>query len=161
MENIINANIETSRNANLAEWVDLVRPKGQWDYKDTKKQEDNIFGLANKLREESEDQNEYTVHTAFQWKSYVFNDPSDIGNFNYGLTGRFIGNVGFKKQTLNDWAGYLQTLKDTVYGDFEKAFDEWETINTSPPFGDEPDDYYWSNQGMKYAESILNCPCPN
>ncbi|OYU66039.1 MAG: hypothetical protein CFE22_11280 [Cytophagaceae bacterium BCCC1] len=156
LNNIFGRNKEIAKKSTLWEWIWLVKPGGDWDYKDEIQLErNNIFGLGNKLREEK------GVYTKYQWKEHLFLDASDIGNFNFGYTGRFIGNVGFKRQTLNEYAGYLQTGKDILSIDnFLKGIEEFRQIHNTPPFGDEQDDFEWSNKGMDFAEIDSECACP-
>jgi hypothetical protein len=54
----------------------------------------------------------------------------------------------------------LQFSKD-LFTNIGQAYQEWETLNTRPPYGDEQDDYEWSKRGMTFAEEENNCPCPN
>ena len=156
LTNIFAKNKDIAKKITLWEWISLVKPGGDWDYKHEKQfEKNNIFSLGNKLREEQ------GIYTKYQWKEHLFLDASDIGNFNFGYTGRFIGNVGFKRQTLNEYAGYLQTGKDILSIDnFLKGVEEFKQIHNNPPYGDEQDDYEWSNKGMDFAELDGQCACP-
>jgi Bacterial toxin 44 len=141
----------------IAKWISLVMPGGAWDYKNVDSQSGNIFGVCNKYFENNKKKEEFL--TKFSFKTMVFQEPADIGNFNYGYTGRHFREEGINKFVLFVAAGYLQTGKDLVKPGvpWSKFLQEVATIcpgpNCVPPYGDEPDDYLWDKTGQEYADN--------
>jgi hypothetical protein len=66
-----------------------------------------------------------------------------FGNFHYGAVGTA---AGFSKETLLRAAGAAQSLAGTSNDSFGKW---WSTA----PFGDDPRDQYWIEQGIDYAKA--------
>lgn len=66
-----------------------------------------------------------------------------FGNFHYGAVGTA---AGFSKETLLRAAGIAQSRSDTSNSTFGKW---WSTA----PYGDDPRDQYWINEGIDYAKS--------
>ena len=64
----------------------------------------------------------------------------NLGNFNYGATGSA---AGLSENTLERAAGVAQIIAGT-------SSDEFGTPLGGAPYGDDPNDNYWINEGIKY-----------
>lgn len=95
--------------------------------------------------------------TEFTFPKYKFVEGGlDVGNFNYGYTGRYVGGEGYSPTTLWIAGGVLQTGKDLLKpSQWGKAFSELNSLMpaTRAPFGDEMDDFIWTTTGMNYADT--------
>jgi RHS repeat-associated protein len=69
----------------------------------------------------------------------------NFGNFNYGATGAAFG---FSSQVLYRAAGWAQQQAGT-------SQPQWGSWYESSPYGDDPDDQYWIQQGIQY----YRCGC--
>ncbi len=155
--NILKRNKEIAKTLGLGGFYDYVQSKGKWDYKDSKVQDGNIFGAVSKFDLKSNSDKK----TAFTYQNYNFKQGgSDIGNFNYGYTGRFVGGDGYNTLFLWYGAGAAQVKKDFLNEyEFKKGFRELDTflpsplIGIRPPFGDEDDDFIWTTTGMNHADN--------
>jgi RHS repeat-associated protein len=130
-------------------FANLVRPGGLWDYKNTDTQKGNIFGLTASYEERTKEKTSFT-----SGKLNFVEGGSDIGNFNYGYTGRYVGGEGYSHSVLWGAGGVLQIGKDFIKLDWMKAFGEMNSTTpiARPPFGDEHDDFIWTTLGMKQAD---------
>lgn len=131
-------------------FANAVRPGGKWDYKDAAAQKGNIFGATAKYDKANETTTSFTAG-----KLNFVEGGSDIGNYNYGYTGRYVGGKGYSPMTLWTAGGLLQSGKDFIQGNLGKAFGELSTMSPMmrPPFGDEPDDFIWTTTGMIHADN--------
>jgi Bacterial toxin 44 len=130
-------------------FANLVRPGGLWDYKNTDVQKGNIFGMTAQYEKETDKKTSFT-----SGKLNFVEGGSDIGNFNYGYTGRYVGADGYNHSILWGAGGALQISKDFLRLNWGKAFDEFNSVTpiSRPPFGDENDDFIWTTLGMKQAD---------
>ena len=129
-------------------YANLVRPGGLWDYKNTDVQKGNIFGATASYEDLTKQKTSFT-----SGKLNFVEGGSDIGNYNYGYTGRYVGGEGYSHSVLWAAGGALQISKDFVKGDWGKVFSELNSVIpiSRPPFGDEHDDFIWTTIGMKQA----------
>ncbi|MGA6108780.1 RHS repeat-associated core domain-containing protein [Pseudomonas solani] len=85
---------------------------------------------------------------------YKQNGPQyqDFGNYNYGLTGSA---QGFSPNTLRRMAGWAQGRAGT-----RPSNGAWSTPLGTYPYGDDPNDQYWINEGIKdYESNYWKCQC--
>lgn len=76
----------------------------------------------------------------------------DFGNYNYGLTGSA---QGFSPNTLKRMAGWAQGRAGT-----RPSNGAWNTPLGSYPYGDDPSDLYWINEGINdYESDYWKCQC--
>ena len=74
----------------------------------------------------------------------------DFGNYNYGLTGRA---AGYSEELLRRVAGGYQIISGT-------SKSKWGWPWGLPPYGDDPTDQYWINEGIKDFSILKEVPCP-
>jgi hypothetical protein len=70
-------------------FANAVKPGGKWDYKDAAAQKGNIFGATAKYDKANETTTSFTAG-----KLNFVEGGSDVGNYNYGFTGRYVGGDG-------------------------------------------------------------------
>ncbi len=125
-------------------WALLVLPESLWDYKNRRSL---IFGVAWKYDEyhKKTEKNK----TGFQSNYGTFADASDFGNFNAGYTGVYAGVPRFNQYTL---AGLGEAAKAP-----NKILEKLrEIITTTPPMGDQEDDYKTNTKGMNQADKEID-----
>lgn len=66
---------------------------------------------------------------------------ANFGNFNYGATGLALG---IPENTLLIAAGFAQSRAKTTK-------EKWGAWYDKPPYGDDPHDQFWIQQGIDYA----------
>jgi RHS repeat-associated protein len=153
MGNVLSDNKAIAKTLGLKGFYDHVKTGGEFDYKDAKVNAGNIFGAASKYDASNNSK------TGFSYQSYKFKDGSDIGNFNYGYVGRYVGGDGYNPLVLWHAGGAAQIKKDFFdLGEYRKGFQELGSfIPTSmgirPPMGDEHDDFIWTTTGMIHADN--------
>ena len=128
----------------------LVRGKGEWDYKNNKK---TIYGLANHTK---------GLNTLFKFGGNQYDAP-DLGNIHFGAVGKAYGL--FTEDFMLKQAGAAQIEAGTSKPEWQK----YETklvpggsINSSglkevkemlPPYGDDPRDQEMIKTGFKFYET--------
>jgi hypothetical protein len=146
--NILKNNQRIAKKLDLNGFYDYVKSGGKWDYKDVKVQAGTIFGAASQFDKKN------NVKTGFRYEGYRFKDGSDIGNYNYGYVGGYVGGEGYNQLVLWYAAGAAQIKKDFVNEfEFKKGINELSTFISGPPFGDEHDDFIWTTRGKNDAEN--------
>lgn len=150
LPNIMKDNKAAAKKMGAFGFANAVRPGGKWDYKDAKAQDGNIFGAIAKFDKSNDLKTSFTAG-----KLNFIEGGADVGNYNFGYTGRYVGGDGYSPVTLWTAAGVLQSGKDLIQGNFRKSFNELGTMAPLmlPPYGDESDDFIWTTTGMIHAEN--------
>ncbi|MCF0073694.1 DUF6443 domain-containing protein [Dyadobacter sp. CY261] len=148
LSNVMRENKKDAKMMGALGFANAVRPGGKWDYKDANAQKGNIFGAVARYEDVTKDKTSFTFG-----KLNFVEGGADVGNYNYGYTGRNVGGVGYSPITLWGAAGILQTGKDLLQGEIRKALTEFGSMApiALPPFGDEADDFIWVTTGMTQA----------
>ncbi|WP_439583232.1 DUF6443 domain-containing protein [Dyadobacter bucti] len=150
LPNIMKDNKRAAKMMGALGFANAVRPGGKWDYKNAEAQKRNIFGAIARFDDKTK------AVTSFIFGNLKFHEGgADVGNFNYGYTGRYVGNNGYSPVTLWAAAGLLQIGKDLLKREFYKATEEFGSIapRMYTPFGDENDDFIWTTTGMIRADN--------
>jgi len=150
LPNIMKDNKNAAKMMGAIGFANAVRPGGKWDYKDANAQKGNIFGALAKYEDATKNITSFT-----SGKLNFVEGGADLGNYNYGYTGRYVGGDGYSPITLWGAAGVLQTGKDFLQGKFGKTFTEFGSMvpMPRPPLGDEADDFIWTTTGMIHADN--------
>jgi hypothetical protein len=164
-ENLLAKNYNEADNFEFFQYAYKVAPGQEWDLKGNMK---TIYGVSwDKFNNED-------VDTRFVYKSIIFDDASDVGNYHAGFVG--VNTLFFKvanstltteefelgEKILFYGAGIAETLKDLLNGDF----DDWliqsgEMMIGVVPYGDESDDYNMNKQGMEDAKQAKKAQSTN
>lgn len=150
LPNIMKDNKNAAKMMGVLGFAKAVRPGGKWDYKDANAQKGNIFGALAKYQDATKNITSFT-----SGKLNFVEGGADLGNYNFGYTGRYVGGDGYSPVTLWMAAGVLQTGKDFLKGEFRKGLTEASSMGpmTGPPLGDEVDDFIWTTTGMIHADN--------
>ena len=154
LPNIMKDNKKAAKMMGALGFANAVRPGGKWDYKNVGAQKGNIFGAVANYEKVMENVNQNRTSFTFGKLNFI-EGGADIGNYNYGYTGRYVGGDGYSPITLWGAAGVLQTGKDFLQGKFGKGLTEFGSMApmASRPFGDEADDFIWTTTGMIHADN--------
>ena len=149
LPNILKDNRKEAKKMGAWSFANAVRPGGKWDYKNIDIQKGNIFGKSAQYEKDTDKKTSFTYGTL-----NFLEGGSDVGNFNYGYTGRYAGGEGFSHSVLWSTGGPLQIGKDFLKLNWGKAISEMNSVIPIPvpPFGDELDDFIWITTGMKQAD---------
>ena len=149
LPNILRENRDAATKMGSLGFANAVRPAGKWDYKNKDAQKGNIFGVTAQYEKETDKKTSF-----MSGKLNFVEGGSDVGNFNFGYTGRY-ANGGYSPLTLWAFGGVLQIGKDLIKGKFGKAFGELDSVTPiiHPPFGDEQDDFIWTTTGIIHANN--------
>jgi len=154
-KNLLNANIERAKNSsNPNEFKNLVKGKGEWDLKNNKS---TIYGLANQFDKGKENKTQFS----FEGAKYT---AEELGNINYGATGKAWNFFMFNEDFLLQKAGEAQVAAGTSLPEWQKF-----TIRRVPmergfmdmkipaaPYGDDPRDQDMIKRGFKYFDQNKN-----
>lgn len=86
MPHILSDNREAAKKMGALGFAWAVRPGGKWDYKNVDAQKGNIFGATARYEEVTKNKTSYT-----SGKLNFVEGGSDVGNYNFGYTGRYVG----------------------------------------------------------------------
>lgn len=159
LPNIMKDNKKAAKMMGSLGFANAVRPGGKWDYKNADAQKGNIFGAVARFEKDNNVKTGFILNyeVGGMQRQMGFKDGSDIGNLNYGYTGRNVGGYGYSNRTLWYAAGILQYGKDFSMGDWGKAMQEYRSyFSLTAPYGDERDDYNYTTFGMNYADYEKN-----
>lgn len=81
----------------------------------------------------------------------------NFGNFNYGASGTAFG---FSEDTLLRMAGWAQVQAGTSqpeWGEAPNKLQAYLGVGGRVPFGDDPNDRYWIQQGIAYYRNARSC----
>lgn len=114
---------------------------GYYDYPDSTPDDYNVDSNIEKASNMNIFEFYDSVKNGSEW-DYKQEDSSyeDLGNFNYGATGSA---VGLDDDTLERAAGLAQKIAGTSTEEFGSPLGD-------EPYGDDPNDNYWINEGIKY-----------
>lgn len=148
--NILNENRETAKKLDgPLDFKKMVETGADWDYKSNKK---TLFGI---VWEFDKDAPEASKTKLTFTKHITFDDVSDLGNHHFGYVGKFVGTSGLSDFILHEGAAWAELQKDNGfilgiigYLNPQRAM--------MPSHGDEDDDYYWIDRGIRFANFQIN-----
>jgi RHS repeat-associated protein len=124
----------------------FVHNGGVWDLKSNT---ETIWGVAWAFDGDN------TNKTMFNYDGYSMN-AADVGNFHYGVTGKFLYfGVGMPDIVLEAAGGWAEIQKNEREGNSSAAQKGREQFNSlTRPYGDRVRDNYWIRMGMNKSSSI-------